>query len=67
MESISEKEVSDALTNMSVSEDLLIKAIADSGNEEIQKAMLTYQSNKNKFYSLKMKSMIESLKRLLIK
>jgi hypothetical protein len=50
MENQSERKISEALTNMSVAEDLLIKAIGEFGNEKIQNALLKYQDRKKEYY-----------------
>ena len=62
MESPSERKISEALTNMSVAEDLLIKAIGEFGNEKIQNALLKYQDRKKEYYSVKMEQMVNQLK-----
>ena len=62
MESISERKVTEALTSMSVAEDLLIKAIGEFGNDKIQNALLKYQDRKKEYYSVKLQQGIEFLK-----
>lgn len=61
MQSPSERKISEALTNMSVAEDLLIKAIGEFGNEQIQNALLKYQDRKKEYYNVKMQQMIATL------